>query len=112
MKSGAKPARRARAAAEAQLDAFIAKFEPPRQTLIRAVRKALRKRLPRANELVYDNYNFFGSGKQTRFIRLESADMRARPEVAALMAAAVAREADRSRREVPRAGSGGADAGE
>ena len=31
-----------------------------------------------------------GSGKQTRFIRLESADVLARPEVEALMAAAIA----------------------
>jgi hypothetical protein len=30
--------------------------------LIRALRKALRKRLPPANELVYDNYNFFVIG--------------------------------------------------
>jgi hypothetical protein len=29
---------------------------------IRAVRAALRKRLPTANELVYDNYNFFVIG--------------------------------------------------
>jgi len=114
-----------------QLDSFIEKFEPKHQALIRAVRKELRKRLPTANELVYDNYNFFvigycsterpsdailsiaaaangvglclihgaslpdpkkilqGAGKQTRFIRLESAEMLARPEVAAVLAAAV-----------------------
>jgi hypothetical protein len=30
--------------------------------VIRAVRAALRKRLPAANELVYDNYNFFVIG--------------------------------------------------
>jgi hypothetical protein len=100
--------------AERQLKGFIAKFEPKHQTLIRAVRKELRKRFPTAYELVYDNYNFFvigygsterpsdcivsvaaaangvglcfirgaslpdphklllGSGKQTRFIRLQS----------------------------------------
>ena len=45
--------------AEKQLASFIAKFEPRNQTLIRAVRKALQKRLPTANQLVYDNYNFF-----------------------------------------------------
>jgi len=44
---------------EKQLASFIAKFEPRNQTLIRAVRKALQKRLPTANQLVYDNYNFF-----------------------------------------------------
>jgi hypothetical protein len=118
--------------AERQLEGFIDKFEPGHQALIRAVRKALRKRFPTANELVYDNYNFFvigygsterpsdcilsltaaangvglcfihgaslldpnnillGSGKQTRFIRIESADALARPEVEALLAAAAA----------------------
>jgi hypothetical protein len=121
------------AGAERQLKSFIAKFEPGHQTLIRAVRKALRKRLPTAYELAYDNYNFFvlgygstdrpsdcivsmaagangvglcfihgarlpdphrlllGSGNQTRFIRLGSADVLARAEVEALIAAAVAR---------------------
>jgi len=117
---------------EEQLKTFVDKFEPAHQTLIRDVRKALRKRLPTAHELVYDNYNFFvigyspterpsdgiismaagangvglcfihgarlpdpkkiltGSGKQTRFIRLQSAKELARPEVEALIAAAVA----------------------
>lgn len=101
--------------------------------MIRALRKALRKRLPAANELAYDNYNFFvigygpterptdcilsiaaaasgvglcfirgaslpdphkillGSGKQTRFIRIESVEVLARPEVKALIAAALAK---------------------
>ena len=118
--------------AERQLKSFIAKFEPRHQTLIRAVRKALRKRFPTAYELAYDNYNFFvlgygsterpsdcivsvaagangvglcfihgaslsdphklllGSGNQTRFIRLESVDVLARPEVKALVDAAIA----------------------
>ena len=48
--------------AESQLTAFIRKFSPPDQRLIRAVRSALRKRFPTANELVYDNYNFFVIG--------------------------------------------------
>jgi hypothetical protein len=48
--------------AEAQLRAFIAKFEPANQTLIRAVRRRLRKRFPTATELAYDNYNFFVIG--------------------------------------------------
>ncbi len=116
---------------EKQLAGFIAKFEPEKQALIRAVRRALRKRLPTANELVWDNYNFFvigysatqrpsdsilslaaasngvglsfyrgaslpdphkilqGSGVQNRFIRLESARTLVRPEVEALIAAAV-----------------------
>jgi hypothetical protein len=50
------------AEAERQLKSFIAKFEPAHQTLIRAVRKALRNRFPTAYELVYDNYNFFVIG--------------------------------------------------
>jgi Domain of unknown function (DU1801) len=37
---------------------FVAKFTPANQRLIRALRAAMRKRLPAANELVYDNYNF------------------------------------------------------
>lgn len=117
--------------AEKQLNSFIDKFDPKNQALIRAVRKALRKRLPTANELGYDNYNFFvlgycaterpsdaivsiaasangvglcfihgaslpdphkillGSGNQTRFIRIGSAEMLASPEVKELMAAAI-----------------------
>ena len=120
------------AGAEARLRGFIAKFVPKHQALIRATRKALRRRFPTAWELAYDNYNFFvigygptdrpsecivsiaaaangvglcfirggslpdpdgmllGSGKQTRFLRLESADVLARPAVEALLAAAVA----------------------
>ena len=126
------PARSMAAGAEQQLKTFIDKFDPKHQTLIRAVRRALRKRLPAAHELVYDNYNFFvigyspterpsdailsiaagasgvgvcflrgaklqdpkkilsGSGNQTRFLRLASADVLAQPEVEALVAAAIA----------------------
>lgn len=118
--------------AEKQLTTFIDKFDAKDQKLIRAIRKAVRKRLPTAHELVYDNYNFFvigyspterpsdaiisiaarangvglcflhgaklpdpkklllGSGNQTRFIRLESPDVLARPEVEALLRAAIA----------------------
>src|SRR6516164_6333790 len=53
------------ASPEDQLATFIAKFTPENQTFIRSVRKALRKRLPTANELVYDNYNFFVIGYGT-----------------------------------------------
>ena len=118
--------------AETQLRAFIAKFGAGDQRLIRAVRAAMRKRLPTANELVWDNYNFFvigyspterptdsvfsiaarangvsvffiqgakladpkglllGSGKQTRFIRIESAAQLTHPDVEALIKQAVA----------------------
>jgi hypothetical protein len=48
--------------AEDQLAACIDKFTPEMARAIRAVRAALRKRLPTANELVYDNYNFFVIG--------------------------------------------------
>jgi hypothetical protein len=118
--------------AEDQLAGCIEKFTPEMAKAIRAVRAALRKRLPAANELVYDNYNFFvigysstlrpsncfaqlvadahgirlafyygsrlpdpagillGSGKQNRFIRLASARDLSKPEVEALIRAAVA----------------------
>ena len=46
----------------AQVSAFIAKFEPANAALIRASRAVMRKRLPTALELVYDNYNFFVIG--------------------------------------------------
>jgi Domain of unknown function (DU1801) len=48
--------------AEKQLQSFIDKFEPDHRSLIRALRKALRERMAAANELVYDNYNFFVIG--------------------------------------------------
>jgi hypothetical protein len=143
LKLAAKIAPKASADAKKQLNGFIEKFEPKNQALIRAVRKQLRKRLPTANELVYDNYNFFvvgycsterpsdailsiaagangvglcfihgarlpdpkkillGSGKQTRFIRIASAEMLSRPEVEALIEVAVARA------KAPLAASGG-----
>ena len=50
------------AEAEKQLKGFIDKFEPAHRTLIKAARAALRKRFPTANEIVYDNYNFFVIG--------------------------------------------------
>src|SRR5215831_13505493 len=116
-----------------QLQSFIGKFEPKHRAIIGAARKALRKCFPTANELVYDNYNFFvigfgpserpsdcfvsiaaaangvglcfvhgaslpdpagilsGSGKQTRFVRLLSADVLEQPEVHALLRIAAER---------------------
>jgi hypothetical protein len=130
--------------AERQLAAFIRKFSPTDQRLIRAVRTALRKRFPTAYELVYDNYNFFvigyspterpsdaivsmaaransvglcfthgaklpdpgkvllGSGRQTRFIRMDSPQVLERPEVKALVTAAIAQ----ARAPLPVAGRG------
>src|SRR6202167_2679007 len=54
--------RQSDATEEQQLAGFIEKFDSKNAALIRSVRKALRKRLPTANELVYDNYNFFVIG--------------------------------------------------
>ena len=48
--------------ASSQVASFIAKFDPANAKLIRACRSAMRKRLPTANELVYDNYNFLAIG--------------------------------------------------
>ena len=45
-----------------QLASFIAKFDPAVAKLIRTSRAAMRKRLPTALELVYDNYQFFAIG--------------------------------------------------
>lgn len=44
------------------MDAFIDKFAPDVAALIRACRIELRRQLPGAFELVYDNYNFFVIG--------------------------------------------------
>ena len=116
---------------EARLRFFIENFEPKVQRLFRAVRSAVRRRLPTANELVYDYYTSLvigysptdhptdgivaiamrsdgvrlyltpgprlpdpkkllsGSGKETRFIRVEAASRLAHPDVEALIAAAI-----------------------
>jgi hypothetical protein len=131
-KMGMKVAAKTAGMGEKELAGFIEKFDAKNAALIRAVRKAMRKRIPAANELVYDNYNFFvigycsterpsdciasiaagangvglafyygamlpdphkllqGSGSQNRFIRIESVATLARPEIEALIAAAIA----------------------
>jgi hypothetical protein len=48
-----------------QIASFIAKFDPKIARQIRACRSAMRKKFPTANELVYDNYNFFVIGYST-----------------------------------------------
>jgi hypothetical protein len=48
--------------AEQQLKSFIARFERNLGKQIHECRSAMRKRFPTANELVYDNYNFFVIG--------------------------------------------------
>ena len=45
-----------------QLAGFIDKYDASVAKLARATRSALRKRLPTANELVYDNYQFLAIG--------------------------------------------------
>ena len=45
---------RTKATPEAILRTLIGRYSPKQQTLIRSVRSAVRKRLPTANELVYD----------------------------------------------------------
>jgi hypothetical protein len=116
---------------EAKLRSLIGKCDPAHQKLIRSVRSALRKRLPTANELVYDYSNslvigysptehgieaivstaaratgvdlyfnqgprlpdpkklLMGSGRQTRFIHVETARQLAHPDVEALIVAAI-----------------------
>mgnify|MGYP000010469814 CR=1 FL=1 len=119
--------------AEAQLGALIARFAPAHTRLISDLRRALRKRLPGAHEVVYAYSDFLvvsfspdgrgyegvfgirasasevklyfnrgkelpdpakrlrGSGKQTRWIAIESASTLVIPEVADLIEAAIAR---------------------
>jgi hypothetical protein len=48
--------------AATQVKSFIDKFDPAMATRIRTCRSAMRRRLPTAYELVYDNYNFFVIG--------------------------------------------------
>ncbi len=62
MKTKTRIAARAGASDEDQLEIFIDKFDSKNAALIRSARKTLRKRMPAANELVYDNYNFFVIG--------------------------------------------------
>jgi hypothetical protein len=127
-----------------QLNTFIGRFDPAIRKIVREARAKLRRRLPAAIELVYDNYNalaigfasserasdvivslavyargvnlyfiygvaladphhlLLGSGNQGRFVRLESADMLDRPEIDALVTAAI-KEIDTP---LPRSGRG------
>src|SRR5215467_5461690 len=62
MKAAKRTSALADAKDEQQLAGFIEKFDTRNAALIVSVRKALRRRLPTANELVYDNYNFFVIG--------------------------------------------------
>ena len=62
MKTTKRTASRADMTGEQQLACFIEKFDSKNAALIRSAPKVLRKRLPTANELVHDNYNFFVIG--------------------------------------------------
>jgi Domain of unknown function (DU1801) len=62
MKTRTKATSQTGASSEEQLASFIDRFDAGNSALIRSARKTLRKRLPAANELVYDNYNFFVIG--------------------------------------------------
>jgi Domain of unknown function (DU1801) len=62
MKTTERITSQAAASGEQRLAGFIKKFDSKNAALIRSVRTVLRKRLPTANELVYDNYNFFVIG--------------------------------------------------
>ena len=115
---------------ESRLRLFYERFGPKHRKLIRAVRAAVRRRFPSANELAYDYSSFIllaysptergidafvsiaaranrvdlyfnngpklpdpkellrGSGRQTRYIRLEKAAQLLHPDVKALIAAA------------------------
>ncbi|MBK8267368.1 MAG: DUF1801 domain-containing protein [Planctomycetes bacterium] len=48
-----------RKAADAQARALIAKFAPAHEQLVSAVRKSLQKRLPTANEIIYEYRTWF-----------------------------------------------------
>ena len=50
------------AAPASQLNAMIARFDPAIQKVVRQARTKLRKRLPAAVEVVYDNYNALAIG--------------------------------------------------
>ena len=52
----------AKVTSEAQLRSLIDRFDPEDRKLIRSVRSAVRKRLPAANELLYDYGSFFVIG--------------------------------------------------
>ena len=120
------------------------RFDPPIRALVREARTKLRRRMPTAIELVYENaraiaigfasserksdaivslavYNrgvnlyfiygaaladphglLLGSGNQGRFVRLESASLLDRPEIAALLASAIAE----GNTPLPRSGRG------
>lgn len=117
----------------AELRTLIARSDRKSQTLFRAVRAAVRKRLPTANELVYDYASFFvitysptdkpydgiltlairtdglrlyflhgpqlpdptnillGTGKETRYVKVDAVSRLSHPDLEALITAAIER---------------------
>ena len=66
---------------ETQLRSLIEKFDPKDQKLIRSIRSAVRKRLPTANELIYDYRTFFVIGYSPSEHGIESVvSIAARPD--------------------------------
>ena len=59
------PSNAADASSSKQVTAFLDKFDPNVAKVMRQCRTELRRLLPTANELVYDNYNFFVIGYAT-----------------------------------------------
>jgi hypothetical protein len=80
-----------RAAAERQLRTFIAKFEPKLQISLAAAANGVGLAFLQGTSLPDPHGVLQGSGRQNRFVRLESAATLARPEVAALIDAAIVR---------------------
>jgi hypothetical protein len=85
----------------AELAGFLAKYDPAVAAIARAALARLRKRLPGATEIVYDNYNAlavgFGPGEKTseassrvRHIVLKEADDIGFETIDALITAALA----------------------
>lgn len=129
---------------DAVLRSLLERFDANEQKRIRSVRAALRKRLPTANELLYDYGTFvviaysanesasggivtlsarpdglrlyfihrtplpdpkkllLGTGKQTRYIGVQSAKQLVQPEVEALIVAAIAQATE----PLPKTGKG------
>jgi len=89
--------------AEGQLRAFIRKFGTNDQRLIRAVRSAVRRRLPTPNELVWDNYNFFVTAAISRAAKPLAASGRGKLIIRSISAKQRPRQRP-SKRPVSRAG--------
>jgi len=68
---------------EAQIAAFLAKYDPAVAKEAKAARRALRKAMPTAHELVYDNYNALAIGYAPDDRRAHGQSASERPRFAA-----------------------------